>query len=44
MRKPRYIPWDGSQNQPVMPYMVDIGTDVINGTFKRNVNTVPQLK
>jgi hypothetical protein len=31
-------------NQPVMPYMVDIGTDVINGTFKRNVNTVPQLK
>lgn len=43
-RKPRYVPWDGSMNQPVMPYMVDIGTDVINGTFKRNVNSVPQLK
>lgn len=44
MRKPRYVPWDGSMNQPVMPYMHDVGTDVINGTFKRNVNTVPQLK
>ena len=32
-RKPRYVPWDGSQNQPVMPYMVDIGTEVINGTI-----------
>lgn len=44
MRKPRYVPWDGSMNQPIMPYMVDAGTEVINGTFKRNVNTVPQLK
>ena len=43
-RKPRYVPWDGSQSQPVMPYMVDIGSEVINGTFKRNVNTTPQLK
>lgn len=43
-RKPRYIPWDGSQNQPIMPYMVDIGSEVINGTFKRNCNTTPQLK
>jgi hypothetical protein len=43
-RKPRYVPWDGSQNQPVMPYMIDIGSDVINGTFKRNCNTTPQLK
>ena len=42
-RKPRYIPWDGSQSQPVMPYMMDMGTDVINGTFRRNNNTVPQL-
>ena len=44
MRKPRYVPWDGSMNQPVMPYMIDIGTDVINGTFKRNCNSTPQLK
>ena len=43
-RKPRYIQWDGSMNQPVMPYMQDGGTDVINGTFRRNCNTVPQLK
>ena len=42
-RKPRYVPWDGSQNQPVMPFLHDEGTDVINGTFKRNVNTSPQL-
>jgi len=27
-----------------MPYMVDIGSEVINGTFKRNNNTTPQLK
>jgi hypothetical protein len=31
-------------NQPVIPYMNDNGTDVINGTFKRNCNSVPQLK
>ena len=43
-RKPRYVPWDGTMNQPVMPFLVDHGTDVINGTFKRNANTVPQLK
>ena len=43
-RKPRYIPWDGSQNQPVMPYLVDTGSEVINGTFKQNCNTTPQLK
>ena len=43
-RKPRYVPWDGSMNQPVMPYMNDNGTDVINGTFKRNCNSTPQLK
>jgi hypothetical protein len=43
-RKPRYVTWDGSQNQPVMPYLNDAGTDVINGTFKRNCNSVPQLK
>jgi hypothetical protein len=41
MRKPRYVPWDGSQNQPVMPYLIDRGTDVINGTFKRNCNSTP---
>tara|TARA_B110000503_G_C7062605_1_gene377336 strand:+ start:580 stop:1032 length:453 start_codon:yes stop_codon:yes gene_type:complete len=44
MRKPRYVPWDGSMNQPVMPYLMDQGTDVINGTFKRNCNSTPQLK
>jgi len=40
-RRPRYVPWDGSQNQPVMPYLHDRGTHVINGTFTRNVNTTP---
>jgi hypothetical protein len=44
MRKPRYIPWDGSMNQPVMPFLHDHGTDVINGTFKRNCNSTPQLR
>lgn len=43
-RRPRYVPWDGSMNQPVMPYMHDDGTDVNNGTFKRNCNSTPQLK
>jgi len=43
-RKPRYVPWDGTQNQPVMPFLVDVGTDVINGTWKRNANTNPGLK
>ena len=43
-RKPRYVQWDGSMNQPVMPYMHDNGTDVANGTFKRNCNSTPQLK
>ena len=44
LRKPRYIPWDGSMNQPVMPYLIDQGTDVINGTFKRNCNSTAALK
>lgn len=44
MRKPRYIPWDGSMNQPVMPYLHDQGTDVINGTFKRNCSSTPQMR
>ena len=43
-RRPRYVQWDGSMNQPTMPYMNDTGTDVINGTFKRNCNSTPQLK
>lgn len=42
-RKPRYVPWDGTMNQPVMPYLHDDGTDVINGTFKRNCNSAPHL-
>lgn len=43
-RSPRYIRWDGSQNQPIMPYLHDHGTEVNNGTFKRNVATTPQLR
>ena len=43
-RLPRYVQWDGSMNQPVLPFLHDNGTDVNNGTFKRNVNTSPQLK
>lgn len=43
-RKPRFVQWDGSMNQPVIPYMNDNGTDVINGTFKRQSNSTPQLK
>jgi len=44
MRKPRYVPWDGTQNQPIMPFFIDDSTGVINGTFRRNPNTNPQLK
>jgi hypothetical protein len=43
-RNPRFVKWDGSMNQPVMPFMHDHGTNVNNGTFKRNVATVPQLR
>ena len=43
-RQPRYIPWDGTMHQPVMPFLVDDGTDVINGTLRRNANTSPNLK
>jgi len=43
-RKSRYVQWDGTQNQPVMPFLHDHGTEVSNGTFKRNCNTGPQLK
>lgn len=43
-RKPRYVQWDGTMNQPVMPYLHDHGTHVNNGTFKRNCNSTPQLK
>ena len=43
-RKPRYVKWDGSMSQPVMPYLHDTGTEVNNGTFKRNVATTPQLR
>ena len=43
-RKPRYIPWDGSQNQPVMAYLHENGTDVTNGTWKRNMNSSPNAK
>ena len=43
-RKPRYVKWDGSMNQPIMPFLHDHGTEVNNGTFKRNVATTPQLR
>ena len=43
-RKARFVQWDGSMSMPVMPYMNDNGTDVINGTFKRQCNSVPTLK
>ena len=43
-RKPRYVQWDGSMNQPTMPYLIDQGSDVINGTFKRNCNSTAPLK
>lgn len=43
-RKPRYLPWDGSMNQPAMPYMYDQYTGVINGTFqRRNVASNPEM-
>ena len=43
-RKPRYVSWDGTMNQPIMPFFIDDGTGVINGTFRRNPNTTPSLK
>lgn len=43
-RKPRYVPWDGTMNQPVMPFFIDDSTGVINGTFRRNANTDPEFK
>jgi hypothetical protein len=44
MRKPRYVPWDGTMHQPVMPFLVDDSTGVINGTFRRNSNSSPNFK
>jgi hypothetical protein len=44
LRKPRYVPWDGSQSQPVMPFLHDLGSDVINGTFKRQCASTPQCR
>ena len=37
-RKPRFVQWDGSMNQPVMPFLHDRGTGVMNGTFRINAN------
>ena len=42
-RKPRYLPWDGTMSQPVLPYFHDNGTGVINGTWKFHTNTSPRL-
>lgn len=44
MRKPRHIQWDGSQSQPVMPYLHEAGTDVTQGTFFMNCSSVPGLR
>jgi hypothetical protein len=44
LRQPRYIPWDGTMSQPVMPFLIDDSTGVINGTFRRNPNTTPECK
>ena len=44
LRRPRYVPWDGSQSQPIIPFFNDEGTGVINGTFRINSNTSPGLK
>ena len=44
MRKPRYVPWDGTMSQPVMPFLHDQASGVINGTFRRNCNSTPQNK
>ena len=38
-RNPRYVPWDGTMSQPIMPYINEMGTGVINGYWKhRNTN------
>lgn len=42
-RRPRYVQWDGSMNQPVMPFLHDHGTNVPNGTFKRNCMSTANL-
>lgn len=44
LRRPRYLPWDGTRSQPTMPYVIDIGSGVINGTWKRQPNTTPKFK
>jgi hypothetical protein len=41
-RSPRYLPWDGTMNQPTLPFLRDEGTTVINGTFKVQANTDPK--
>ena len=43
-RNPRFVQWDGSMNMPTMPYLHDTGTDVPNGTFRRNCNSDPVLR
>ena len=35
---------DGTSNQPVMPYVDDELSGVINGTWKLNCNTDPRLR
>ena len=41
-RSARYLPWDGTMNQPTLPFLRDEGTTVINGTFKVQANTDPK--
>lgn len=43
LRKPRYIKWDGTQNQPILPFKDDQDTGVSNWTYRRNLPLVPAL-
>ena len=43
LRKARYIPWDGTMNQPVMPFLKDTGTSVIHGGMKTDIGHDPRF-
>ena len=44
LRRPRFVPWDGTMSQPVMPFLDDELTGVINGTWKINTNSDPRIR
>ncbi len=44
LRKPRMVPWDGTMNQPVMPFLDDTFSNVVNGTWKVNTNSDPRIR